>query len=175
MKNNKNCHPSVLKINRLVPGGAHTYSKGRDQFPENAPELIIKGKGCKLLGIDGHEYTDFAMSLGSVLLGHAYKPVLDAVKRELEKGSNFCRPSVIEGELAEIINSIIPSAEMIKFGKHGSDAVTAAVKLARGYTSRKYVARCSSKPTDPRANSGRQKLEALLLLLRLQQKPEAYY
>ena len=146
MKNEKKYERSASKINKLIPGGAHTYSKGRDQFPLNAPALIIKGKGCKLYGVDGREYTDFAMSLGSVLLGHAYRPVISAVKRELEKGSNFCRPSVIEGELAELINTIIPSAEMVKFGKHGSDAVTAAVKLARGYTGRKYVVRCNSDP-----------------------------
>jgi glutamate-1-semialdehyde 2,1-aminomutase len=84
-----------------------------------------------------------AMSLGCVVLGHAYEPVLDAVRKELGRGVNFCRPSVIEGELAELMSSIIPSAEMVKFGKHGSDAVTAAIKLARAYTGRKYVARCA--------------------------------
>jgi len=84
-----------------------------------------------------------AMSLGSVILGHAYEPVLEAVRIELKKGVNFCRPSIIEGELAELLNEMIPSAEMVKFGKHGSDAVTGAIKLARAYTGRKYIARCA--------------------------------
>lgn len=134
------------KLLELVPGGAHTYSKGSDQFPSNAPNAIISGKGCKLQGLDGIEYTDFAMSLGSVLLGHAYEPVLEAVRTELANGSNFCRPSIIEGELAEVICDIIPGAEMVKFGKHGSDVVTAAIKLSRAYTGRKYVARCTADP-----------------------------
>lgn len=82
------------------------------------------------------------MSLGTVILGHAYEPVLEAVRREIDRGVNFCRPSIIEGELAELLVDIIPSAEMVKFGKNGSDAVTAAVKLARAYTGRKYVVRC---------------------------------
>lgn len=130
--------------NRLIPGGAHTYSKGDDQFPSNAPRIIDRGLGCTLWDIDGNEFTDFAMSLGSTILGHAYEPVLEAVRKELSKGVNFCRPSVIEGQLAELLVDIIPSAEMVKFGKNGSDAVTAAVKLARAYTNRKFIARCSA-------------------------------
>lgn len=132
------------RSNRLIPGGAHTYSKGDDQFPANAPRIIERGLGCKLWDVDGNEFTDMAMSLGTVILGHAYEPVLDAVRKELVKGVNFCRPSVIEGELAELLVDTIPSAEMVKFGKNGSDAVTAAVKLARAYTGREYVARCSA-------------------------------
>ena len=134
----------VNRANRLIPGGAHTYSKGDDQFPSSAPKIIDRGLGCTLWDVDGNEFTDLAMSLGTVILGHAYEPVLEAVRKELNRGVNFCRPSVIEGELAELIVDSIPSAEMVKFGKNGSDAVTAAVKLARAYTDRKYIARCSS-------------------------------
>lgn len=134
------------RAKRLIPGGAHTYSKGDDQFPSNAPKIIDRGLGCKVWDVDGNEFTDLAMSLGSVILGHAYEPVLDAVRKEITRGVNFCRPSVIEGELAELLADIIPSAEMVKFGKNGSDAVTAAVKLARAYTGRNYVVRCASDP-----------------------------
>lgn len=132
------------KAKRLIPGGAHTYSKGDDQFPSNAPKIIDRGLGCTLWDVDGNEFTDLAMSLGTVILGHAYEPVLEAVRKELKRGVNFCRPAAIEGELAELLVDIIPSAEMVKLGKNGSDAVTAAVKLARAYTGRKYVARCSA-------------------------------
>jgi glutamate-1-semialdehyde 2,1-aminomutase len=134
------------RAKRLIPGGAHTYSKGDDQFPVNAPKIIDRGLGCTVWDVDGNEFTDMAMSLGSVILGHAYEPVLDAVRKEITRGVNFCRPSVIEGELAELLVDIIPSAEMVKFGKNGSDAVTAAVKLARAYTGRKYVVRCAADP-----------------------------
>ena len=129
--------------NNLIPGGGHTYSKGDDQFPANAPKIVDRGLGCKVWDVDGNEFTDMAMSLGSVILGHAYEPVLEAVRKQLAKGVNFCRPSVIEGQLAELLVDLIPSAEMVKFGKHGSDAVTGAVKLARAYTGRKYIARCA--------------------------------
>lgn len=134
------------RANRLIPGGAQTYSKGDDQFPVNAPKIIDRGLGCTLWDVDGNEFTDLAMSLGAVILGHAYEPVLEAIRKEISRGVNFCRPSLIEGELAELLVDIIPSAEMVKFGKNGSDAVTAAVKLARAYTGRKYVVRCAADP-----------------------------
>lgn len=126
----------------LIPGGAHTYSKGRDQFPDNAQIVVDRGLGCYLWDVEGTQYLDYAMSLGSVILGHAYEPVLESVRAELVKGVNFCRPSIIESELAELLIDTIPSAEMVKFGKNGSDAVTAAVKLARAYTGKNFIARC---------------------------------
>jgi glutamate-1-semialdehyde 2,1-aminomutase len=134
------------RATNLIPGGAHTYSKGDDQFPVNAPRVIDRGLGCQLWDVDGNEFTDMAMSLGTVIIGHAYEPVLEAVRNEIKKGVNFCRPSIIEGELAELLVDTIPSAEMVKFGKNGSDAVTAAVKLARAYTGRSYIARCTADP-----------------------------
>jgi glutamate-1-semialdehyde 2,1-aminomutase len=130
----------------LIPGGGHTYSKGDDQFPANAPKFIAKGKGCRVWDTDGRCFLDLGMSLGTVVLGHAYEPVLDAVRREIENGVNFVRPTALEGEVAEILTDVIPGAEMVKFAKHGSDAVTGAIKLARAFTGRKYIVRCASDP-----------------------------
>ena len=144
--NNKLNNEYGNKASSLIPGGAHTYSKGDDQFPLNAPRVIERGLGCELWDVDGNKFTDLAMSLGTVTLGHAYEPVLEAVRNEINKGVNFCRPSIIEGELAELLVDTIPSAEMVKLAKNGSDGVTAAVKLARACTGRKYVARCSADP-----------------------------
>lgn len=134
------------KAKYYIPGGAHTYSKGSDQFPSNAPQIIDRAKGVNLWDVDGNEYTDFAMSLGTVLLGHAYEPVLNVVRAEIEKGVNFVRPSRIEGEVAELVSTLIPCAEMVKFAKNGSDATTAAIRLARAYTGRDFVVRCQNDP-----------------------------
>ncbi|GAA0815539.1 glutamate-1-semialdehyde 2,1-aminomutase [Colwellia asteriadis] len=131
---------------RYIPAGAHTYSKGADQFPVNAPSVIERGDGCYIWDANGNQYTDFAMSLGTVVLGHAYQPVLETVRTELNKGVNFVRPSIIEGELAELLCDIIPCAEMVKLAKHGSDVTTGAIKLARAYTGRERVVRCSADP-----------------------------
>lgn len=136
----------AARAHKLIPGGAHTYSKGDDQFPQNAPKIIARGKGSRLWDVDGNEFLDMGMSLGTVVLGHAYEPVLEAVRKTIVDGVNFVRPSYLEGELAELISEIIPSAEMVKFAKNGSDAVTAAVKLARAFTGRDYIARCTADP-----------------------------
>jgi glutamate-1-semialdehyde 2,1-aminomutase len=128
------------KIHDLIPGGAHTYSKGDDQFPQLSPAAIAYGKGGYLFDIDGNKFLDCSMGLTSVSLGHAYEPVLNRVKAELDKGVNFMRPASIEKDMAEKFLSLIPQHDMIKFAKNGSIVTTAAVKLARAYTGRKLVA-----------------------------------
>ena len=127
-------------IHTLIPGGAHTYSKGDDQFPELSPAAIAYGKGSHVWDIDGNEYIDCSMGLSSVSLGHAYEPVLEAVRDELIKGVNFQRPSVLEKEMAETFLALVPQHDMVKFAKNGSAVTTAAVKLARAKTGRKLVA-----------------------------------
>lgn len=134
------------RAKRLIPAGAHTYSKGDDQFPQLAPGFITRGKGYKVWDADGNEFIDWGMGLRSVILGHAYEPVLAAVREQLELGSNFTRPSPLEAEVAELMVDLIPSAEMVKFAKNGSDATTAAIKLARAYTGRDLVVRCQDQP-----------------------------
>lgn len=136
-KNSKNY---IDQIHELIPGGAHTYSKGDDQFPQNAPAAISYGKGAYVWDIDGNMFLDCSMGLSSVSLGHAYKPVLDAVKAEMDLGVNFQRPSYIEKEMAKKFLDLIPQHQMIKFTKNGSTATSAAVKLARAKTGRKYIA-----------------------------------
>ena len=133
-------------IHQLIPGGAHTYSKGDDQFPLLSPAAITHGKGSHCWDVDGNEFIDTIMGLTSVSLGHAYPPVIERVKKELEKGVNFTRPSTIEREMAEKFLSLLPQHDRIKFAKNGSVATTAAIKLARAYTGRNMVARPIDHP-----------------------------
>ena len=134
------------KIHDLIPGGAHTYSKGDDQFPILSPAAITHGKGCRVWDPDGNEYIECLGGLASISLGHAYEPVVDRVTQELLKGNNFSRPSVIEAEVAERFLANVKGHDMIKFAKNGSVVTTAAVKLARAYTGRKLVARPIDHP-----------------------------
>lgn len=136
----KNSEKFRKRAHELIPGGAHTYSKGDDQFPLNAPVAISHGKGAWLWDIDGDKFLDCSMGLTSVTLGHAFEPVIERVKMELDKGVNFQRPSYIEQEMAEEFLSLVPQHDMIKFAKNGSIVTTAAVKLARTFTGRKLVA-----------------------------------
>ncbi|MBL0315275.1 MAG: glutamate-1-semialdehyde 2,1-aminomutase [Flavobacteriales bacterium] len=133
-------------IHDLIPGGAHTYSKGDDQFPVLSPAAITHGKGSHVWDVDGNEFIECLGGLASISLGHAYEPVVERVTEELKKGNNFSRPSIIEKEIAERFLANVPIHDMIKFAKNGSVVTTAAVKLARAYTGRKLVARPAEHP-----------------------------
>jgi glutamate-1-semialdehyde 2,1-aminomutase len=128
------------RAHRAIPAGCHTYSKGDDQFPANAPGFIDSGSGCRVSDPDGHGYLDWGMGLRSVILGHAYPRVNAAAHAQIERGTNFTRPSPLEAELAETLIELIPAAEMVKFAKNGSDVTTAAVRLARASTGRDLIA-----------------------------------
>jgi len=134
------------KSHALIPGGAHTYAKGDDQYPEQAPGFICRGEGCHVWDVDGNEFIEYGMGLRSVTLGHAYRPVMEAAWQQMQCGNNFTRPTPIEAECAEMLLSLVPGADMVKFAKNGSDVTTAALKLARAYTGRDLVAVCADHP-----------------------------
>ena len=90
------------QIHDLIPGGAHTYSKGDDQFPIDAPAAITHGKGAHVWDLDGNEYIDCSMGLTSVCIGHGYEPVAQAVSDAAFMGTNFQRPAAMEREAARL-------------------------------------------------------------------------
>jgi len=134
------------KAHALIPGGCHTYAKGDDQYPILSPSHIVRGHGAHVWDADGNEYIEYGNGNRAVTLGHAFPAVVEAVKAELSRGVNFTRPSVIEVEAAEKFMSVIGAGEMVKFSKDGSDATSAAVKLARAYTGRDLIAICGDQP-----------------------------
>jgi len=136
----------VAAVHGLIPGGAHTYAKGADQYPAGMAPVLERGAGCRVWDLDGNEYVEFGSGLRSTTLGHGFEPVLNAVRNNLDCGVNFARPHRIEREAAERFIDLIPSAEMVKFGLNGSDTTTAAIRLARAYTSRDMVAICRQHP-----------------------------
>ena len=130
----------------LIPGGAHTYAKGDDQYPVLAPGFIARGQGCHVWDVDGNEFIEYNMGLRSVTLGHGYAEVVNAAARVMPNGSNFTRPSPIEAECAEELLGLVDAADMAKFTKDGSTATTAAITLARAITGRDRVALCLDHP-----------------------------
>ncbi len=128
------------RIHDLIPGGAHTYSKGDDQFPQNSPGAIVRGKGAHVWDLDGNEFIDCSMGLTSVSIGHGYEPVAQAVADAAFLGTNFQRPAKIELEAAEAFLDTVQAGDMVKFAKNGSTVTTAAVKLSRAYTGRNKIA-----------------------------------
>jgi glutamate-1-semialdehyde 2,1-aminomutase len=134
------------RLLRSIPGGAHTYSRGYDQYPENAPQILERGKGCYVFDPSGTKFLDYGMALRAVNIGYAEDEIDAAAFVQIKNGNNLTRPSVIELEAAELLVSLIDSVDMVKFTKNGSTSVSAAVKLARAWTGRDLVIRCADHP-----------------------------
>lgn len=134
------------RLLKVIPGGAHTYSRGYDQYPENAPQIMERGKGAYTYDDKDNEYLDYGMALRAVNIGYAEDEIDQAAFEQIRRGNNLTRPSMIELEAAELLVDLIDSVDMVKFTKNGSTAVSAAVKLARAYTGRTLVARCAEQP-----------------------------
>ena len=123
----------LMRAERVIPLGSQTFSKSRTQYPFGAsPFFLRRGKGSRVWDLDGNEYIDFVNGLAAITLGYGDPDVTEAVRAQLEEGVIFtCHP--IEAEVAELICEMVPCAEMVRFGKNGSDATSGAVRLARAY------------------------------------------
>lgn len=127
----------------LIPAGTQTLSKGPTQYVQRiAPKYLQRGKGCRVWDVDGNEYIDYPMGLGSVILGHSYPSVNEAIQRQVEQGMSFSLMHPLEVELAELLTTVIPWADMVRLGKNGSDATTGAIRGARAFTGREMVLHC---------------------------------
>jgi glutamate-1-semialdehyde 2,1-aminomutase len=134
------------RLLKAIPGGAHTYSRGFDQFPVNAPQILARGKGAYVYDDENKCYLDYGMALRAVSIGYAEGEIDSAAIEQIHNGNNLTRASLVELEAAELIINLIDSVDMVKFTKNGSTSVSAAVKLARAYTERNMVARCADHP-----------------------------
>jgi glutamate-1-semialdehyde 2,1-aminomutase len=134
------------RLLRVIPGGAHTYSRGFDQYPANAPQILSHGKGAYVFDPEGNRFLDYGMALRAVNVGYAEDEINAAAIRQIQNGNNLTRASLIELEAAELLVELIDSVDMVKFTKNGSTSVSAAVKLARAYTGKEMVARCAEHP-----------------------------
>ncbi len=133
----------LKRARRLIPACSQTLSKSPSQFVQGvSPVFIEKGNGSHVFDVDGNEYIDYAMALGPILLGYNYQATIKAIEKQLKDGITFTLPHPLELELAENLVEIIPCAEMVRFGKNGSDVTSAAVRLARAYTGREKIACC---------------------------------
>src|SRR5437868_3118610 len=136
----------MSRLHDLVPAGCHTYSKGADRFPPNAPKTLVRGYGGLVWAADGREFIDWGMGINNVLIGHAEASIDGAAIAALRGGQAFCRPSDLEEAAADAVLSLFPQADMIKFCKNGSDANNAAIRLARAVTGRQHIAFDATAP-----------------------------
>lgn len=131
------------RAERTVPLGSQTFSKSKTQYPWGvSPYFVVRGRGGHVWDVDGNEYVDFISALASVTLGYDDADVTEAVRRQLDDGVIFSLPHPLEMEVAERIVDMVPCAEMVRFGKNGSDATSGAVRLARAFTGRDRIVAC---------------------------------
>ena len=127
----------IERAERVIPTGSQTFSKSKLQFPPGAaPLFVTHGDGGRVYDVDGNEYVDLVSALLPNVLGYRDPDVDLAIRRQLTRGISFSLPTTLETELAERLVKHIPCAEMVRFGKNGTDATSAAVRLARAATKR---------------------------------------
>ena len=131
------------KAEKLIPSGSQTFSKGPSQFVQGvAPVYLERGEKAHVWDVDGNEYIDTVLALAPIILGYCDPCVDGAVQEQLKKGVSFSLPHRLEIEVAEKLIAMIPCAEMVRFGKNGSDATSGAIRAARAYTGREMIACC---------------------------------
>jgi glutamate-1-semialdehyde-2,1-aminomutase len=129
------------RARNLIPGGAQTFSKGPTQIVQNVSPLYLeRGLGSHVWDVDGNEFIDYPTSLGPIVLGHNDPDVTKAVIAQISKGTIFSLSHPIELEMAETLVDAIPCADMVRYGKNGSDVTSAAVRVSRAFTGRDIVA-----------------------------------
>jgi len=124
----------------VIPLGSQTFSKSHTQFPVPfSPLFLDRGKGNKVWDVDENEYIDLISGLLSISLGYCDEDVDKAISDQLKKGISFSLANSLEIELAETLTALNPCAEMVRFGKNGTDATSAGVRLARAFTGREKI------------------------------------
>ena len=133
----------LQRAEQTIPLGSQTFSKSRTQYPPGiSPLYTSRAKGAEIWDVDGNKYIDLVSSLASITLGYGDAEVEKAIKKQLRLGVSMSLPAKLESEVSELIVSMVPSAEMVRFGKNGSDATSVAVRLARAFTGRDHIIVC---------------------------------
>ncbi|MBN8569717.1 MAG: aminotransferase class III-fold pyridoxal phosphate-dependent enzyme [Ignavibacteria bacterium] len=143
-------YPEITKSNEifsrsegLIPAHTQTLAKGPGQWIKGvAPKYLVKGKGSHVWDADGNEFIDYNMGIGPISLGYCYDKVDEAIKKQLEDGITFSLMHPLEVEVAELVKSVVPNTESVRYSKTGCDITTAAVRLARAFTGREKVLCC---------------------------------
>ena len=120
---------------KVIPGGVNSPVRAFKAVG-GTPIFIKKAKGAYLYDMDGNSFIDFISSWGPMILGHAFEPVIDAVKSRAERGTSYGIPTELETQIAELAVKMVPNIDKIRMVNSGTEACMSAIRLARGYTKR---------------------------------------
>lgn len=129
---------AFARARRVIAGGVNSPVRALGAVGLS-PIFMKSGSGAMLYDLDGHEYVDYVMSWGALLLGHAHPAVCRAVANAVTRGTSFGTPTESESELAELIVSMMPSMQRMRFVSSGTEAAMSAIRLARGFTRRSKI------------------------------------
>ena len=122
----------------VIPGGVNSPVRAFKAVG-GAPVYIEKAKGAYLYDVDGNILIDYISSWGPMILGHAFEPVIEAVKKRAERGTSFGMPTELETQIAELAVQMVPNIDKIRMVNSGTEACMSAIRLARGYTVREKI------------------------------------
>ena len=123
---------------QVIPGGVNSPVRAFKSVG-GTPIFVEKAKGAYLYDVDGNSYLDYISSWGPMILGHAFAPVIEAVKKRADRGTSFGIPTELETEIARLALQMIPNMDKIRFVNSGTEACMSAVRLARGATQREKI------------------------------------
>ncbi len=139
------------RAKRVIPGGVNSTVRAFKGVG-GTPVSVAHASGCTLVDVDGNAYTDYVMSWGPLILGHAHPAVVEAVRDTATRGTSYGAPTDVESQLAELVVAMVPSAEKVRFCSSGGEATAFALRLARGVTGRSGVVKfagCYHGSVDP--------------------------
>ena len=126
------------RAQQVIPGGVNSPVRAFRSVG-TTPIFIERAEGKYIFDEDGKRYTDYIGSWGPMILGHAYPPIVEAVKKAAENGTSYGLPTAMEVEMAELVTSLVPSVEMVRMVSSGTEAVLSAIRAARGFTGRDMI------------------------------------
>lgn len=129
---------AFAEAKKYIPGGVNSPVRSYRSVDGNPP-FIAKAKGSKIYDIDGNEYIDYVGSWGPMIVGHAHDDVVSAIQAAAALGTSYGAPTLLETELAKLVQHIVPSMELIRMVNSGTEATMSALRLARGYTGRDKI------------------------------------
>jgi glutamate-1-semialdehyde 2,1-aminomutase len=129
---------AFVRAKRVIPGGVDSPVRAF-RAVGGSPIFVRSAQGATFIDLDGREYIDYVMSWGPLILGHAPSAVVRAVQTAASRGTSYGMPTELESELAELIVSMVPSIERVRFVSSGTEATMSALRLARGFTGRDKV------------------------------------
>lgn len=138
MNNRQRSIQAYNEARQIIPGGVNSPVRALRSVGET-PVFIDHVKGVTLTDIDGNTYTDFCLSWGVFIAGHANERVLAAVHKAVDDGTSYGIPTLVETELAHKVRQLMPSMQRVRFVNSGTEAVMSAIRVARGYTGRDYI------------------------------------